>query len=56
MGKIYEKDETEDDKEGGTDEGEIIAPKDEEGVGDSKGYTNEDQPQQDFGTPPAALQ
>jgi len=34
VGKVDEKNETEDDEEGGADEREVITPKDEERIGD----------------------
>lgn len=53
MGKIDEEDETEDDKEGGADEGDVVSPKDEEWIGDGKGEGEEDEPEKSLGTPPA---
>ena len=54
MGKIDEQDETKKDEYGGTNEGNIIAPKYKEAVGDEKGCDHENKPQKDFRAPPTA--
>lgn len=52
VSKVHEEDESEDDEECGADEGEVVAPKDEERVRNSERDGDEDEPQQDLGTPP----
>lgn len=55
MGEVDEENEAEEDEYCGADEGDVIAPEDEEAVRDEEGYYDEDEPEEDFGTPPAKL-
>ena len=55
MRKVNEEDETEEDEYGGADEGDVVAPEDKEAVRDEEGDGDEDEPDEDFGTPPSVL-
>jgi hypothetical protein len=50
---VDEEDETEEDEDAGADEGDVVTPEDEEAVGDEEGERDEDEPEEDFGAPPA---
>lgn len=52
VGEVDEEDEAEEDKEGGADEGDIVAPEDEEAVWDEEGGGHEDKPEEHFRAPP----
>lgn len=55
MCKVDEQNETKDDEQGCTDERNIVAPEDEETVGDEEGSGDKDEPKENFGSPPAVL-
>ena len=54
MCKVDEKDETEEDEDRGSDEGNIISPEHEETVGNEEADRDEKDPQENLRTPPSA--
>ena len=54
MSEINEQDQAEEDEDCGANNGDIVAPEDEETVRNEEGDDGEDKPEQDLGTPPAA--
>lgn len=55
MGEIDKEDEAEKEKEHGTDEGEIVAPDEEEAFGDKESDDNQEKPGDDLGSPVPVL-
>lgn len=55
MSKVYEEDQAEDNKQGSTNQREVVAPEDEEWVGDCERYADKDKPEEYFGAPPTIL-
>lgn len=52
MCEVDEEDETEEDEYCGTDKRDVVAPEDEEAVGDEEGYDDKNEPKEDFRAPP----
>lgn len=55
MGKVDQKDQTDEQEKAGTNHGKVIAPNDEEGVWNEEGQDHESQPRDDLGTPESVL-
>lgn len=53
--KVDEEDQAEEDEYGGADEGDVVAPEDEEAVWDEEGDGDEDEPDECLWTPPSVL-
>jgi hypothetical protein len=53
VGEVDEEDEAEEDEEGGADEGDVVAPEDEEAIWNEEGDNEKNKPDEYFGTPPA---
>lgn len=53
--EVDEENEAEEDEYRGTNEGDIVAPEHEKAVRDEEGYGDQDEPEEDLGTPPSAV-